>query len=187
MTKSATTTVSRVSALFLASALSAACAEDAGPLSPAAATVNGPVAAASGGRANINKQLAEVRQATAAFHSLDGAAAAGYGAQLTGCLALAGVGGQGFHYGKTSIIDGAVSLLEPELLMYEPRGGKLHLVGVEYVVPFDAWTSPEPPHLLGQHFHRNEAFGLWVLHAWIWKGNPDGMFADWNPSVRCGD
>lgn len=23
------------------------------------------------------------------------------------------------------------------------------------------------------------------LHAWIWKHNPSGTFAEWNPNVRC--
>lgn len=23
------------------------------------------------------------------------------------------------------------------------------------------------------------------LHAWIWKANPSGMFAAWNPNVTC--
>ena len=25
----------------------------------------------------------------------------------------------------------------------------------------------------------------WDLHAWIWQGNPDGIFAPFNPTVRC--
>ena len=31
-------------------------------------------------------------------------------------------------------------------------------------------------------------FGLpdfWALHAWIWKFNPSGTFAMWNPDVNC--
>jgi len=23
------------------------------------------------------------------------------------------------------------------------------------------------------------------LHVWIWRENPSGMFADWNPTVHC--
>jgi hypothetical protein len=65
------------------------------------------------------------------------------------------------------------------------RRTALRLVGVEYVVPFGAWTAPEPPVLFGQHFHRNETFGLWALHVWVWQHNPSGLFADWNPRVTC--
>jgi hypothetical protein len=25
----------------------------------------------------------------------------------------------------------------------------------------------------------------YVVHAWIWRHNPSGMFADWNPNVKC--
>jgi hypothetical protein len=30
---------------------------------------------------------------------------------------------------------------------------------------------------------RNEDFGLWTLHAWIWLNNPNGMFAEFTPRV----
>ena len=30
----------------------------------------------------------------------------------------------------------------------------------------------------------NQAFGLWVVHAWIWYHNPDGMFNPTNPRVQ---
>jgi len=33
------------------------------------------------------------------------------------------------------------------------------------------------------HWQRNDTFGLWTLHAWIWYRNPDGVFADFNPRV----
>jgi hypothetical protein len=37
---------------------------------------------------------------------------------------------------------------------------------------------------LGIEFHSNGA-GLYVLHAWVWKNNPSGLFEDWNPAVTC--
>ena len=93
-------------------------------------------------------------------------------------------GGMGYHYGKTAFIDGNARLLEPEILMYEPqRDGSLQLVGIEYVVPLSA--AANPPSLFGLEFHRNEAFQLWVLHVWLYKDNPSGMFTDWNPTVSC--
>jgi hypothetical protein len=39
--------------------------------------------------------------------------------------------------------------------------------------------------LHGRSFHLNEALAVYVLHAWIWKINPAGMFEDWNPNVTC--
>jgi hypothetical protein len=26
---------------------------------------------------------------------------------------------------------------------------------------------------------------VWTLHAWVWKGNPDGVLEPWNPTVSC--
>ena len=46
-------------------------------------------------------------------------------------------------------------------------------------------TNAEMPMLHGRHFHLNEKLGVLVLHAWIWKDNPSGMFEDWNPTVSC--
>ena len=46
-------------------------------------------------------------------------------------------------------------------------------------------SETEPPSLYGRAFHRNEAFGLWVLHVWHFRHNPAGMFMDWNPTVSC--
>lgn len=130
--------------------------------------------------------LAGLRGATAPLHRIEAAAAAGWDARITGCMELPGTGGMGYHYGNVGLIDGVVEALAPELLLYEPQAnGRLRLVAVEYVVPFTEWSESQPPALHGVSFHRNETFGLWVLHAWVWKHNPAGMFADWNPDVSC--
>jgi hypothetical protein len=34
-------------------------------------------------------------------------------------------------------------------------------------------------------FFRNDAAGLYLLHVWLWRSNPSGLFADWNPNVSC--
>ena len=131
-------------------------------------------------------QLAQLRALTAPFHRFETAAKAGWGTRITGCFSDPSAGGMGYHYGNTALIDGRVNALEPELLLYEPqKNGRLKLVAVEYIVPFDLWTDAEPPSLYGQSFHRNEAFGLWVLHVWHFEHNPSGIFMDWNPRVTC--
>lgn len=93
----------------------------------------------------------------------------------------------GFHFeNKPLLFDGRVNVDEPEFLSYEPGpDGNLTFVAVEYAVPFDPWTDPQPPQLFGQNFHRNEAFGLWILHVWHIRENPSGVFFDWNPRVSC--
>jgi len=131
-------------------------------------------------------ELASARQGTAAFHKVSQAAAAEYVSTLEslGCFENPGVGGMGLHYLNPGLLDGSVDARTPEALVYEMTdNGELKLAGVEYIVPVGAWSGEEPPELFGQHFHVNEALGLWVLHAWIWTPNPTGMFQDWNPSV----
>jgi hypothetical protein len=98
-----------------------------------------------------------------------------------------GAGGMGFHYGNTALIDGAVRVDQPELLLYEPeRNGRLSLVAVEYIIPYTYHSrSAVPPVLFGQQFKQNDTFQLWGLHAWVWKNNPSGLFANWNPRVTC--
>lgn len=133
------------------------------------------------------RDLATLARVTAPFHRLEVAQDAGWSTPLTGCLFLPGVGAMGVHYADMDLVlDGRVAVDEPELLVYEPqKNGRMRLVAVEYIVPFGTWTSAEPPQLFGREFHRNEGFGIWALHVWLWRHNPMGLFADWNPNVTC--
>ena len=138
--------------------------------------------------ASVNKDLATLRQATAAFQRFDSASHAGWSAPITACMTdPGGAGGMGFHYGNVGLINGSVSVDKPQLLLYEPeQNGRLRLVAVEYIIPYTfVPRSAEPPVLFNQKFAQVDAFGLWGLHAWVWKENPSGMFAAWNPNVNC--
>jgi hypothetical protein len=134
----------------------------------------------------VNQDLATLRQVTAAFHRFDQAAAAGWSAQITPCMESP-EGGMGFHYGNVALIDGTARVDQPELLLYEPESnGRLRLVAVEYIIPYTFHSrDAAPPVLFGQEFQQVDAFQLWGLHAWVWKNNPSGMFAPWNPEVSC--
>jgi hypothetical protein len=133
--------------------------------------------------AEQERDLEAVVRVTSSYTDFARAQAAGYSERLTDCMSDS-TGGMGFHYGKVAYIDAHARLLEPEILMYEPQpNGSLQLVGLEYVVPLS--LSATPPSLFGLSFHRNEAFQLWVLHVWLYKDNPSGMFTDWNPTVSC--
>jgi hypothetical protein len=136
--------------------------------------------------ADALQDVAALRQATAAAHNLDHAAAAGWDTAITGCLSSPD-GGMGVHMANLSLFDDMVEVTQPEVLVYEPmKNGRLRLVAVEYIVPFDAHPADaEPPTAFGMDFHANMAVGIWALHAWVWKDNPSGMFADWNPNVTC--
>lgn len=144
----------------------------------------------SGGedKSDVAKDLAALRQVTAPFHNFATAKHAGWSAQITPCMTdPGGAGGMGFHYGNTSLIDGVARVKEPELLLYEPeKNGNLRLVAVEYIIPYNFHSRESaPPELFGRQFQRNDTFQLWGLHAWVWEGNPSGVFANWNPRVNC--
>ena len=125
-------------------------------------------------------ELSQVRAATARYHSITQADMAGYRSFL-GCFDSAD-GGMGQHYVDQSIIDdGVADPLRPEALVYEVDGSKLTLVGVEWVEVGAA--SETPLVLFGEAFNYNPDLGVWALHAWIWRDNPDGMFSDFNPKV----
>ena len=145
-------------------------------------------------------ELAQVRRATAQFHRLEAATAAGYelgylnGADIriiTGCIAHPTLGAMGYHYFNKALIDDLViDPLRPEGLVYAPDAdGGLKLVAVEYVVPGTNSNPAGPadaPTVFGMPMHiLVPAVGFHTLHAWIWSYNPSGMFAHWNPEVTC--
>jgi hypothetical protein len=139
--------------------------------------------------AHEGDSLAAVRHATARFHDVDRAMAAGYLQAALPCFDKPGVGGMGLHYVMGSLIDGTVTATKPQALVYEVDGGELNLVAVEYLIPIVPANAAEAPRLFGQSFHPaflphgGAALNLWELHAWIWRHNPLGMFADYNPNV----
>ena len=156
---------------------------------PALAIAGGAVAAGGG--------VSEAAPATARFHDLDKAVAAGWSFRLpdvTGatCIAQPGEGGMGVHMVNTSLLDGTIDAAAPEALVYEERSdGRLKLAAVEYVVFQADWHGAQPPELFGRTFDlvpSPNRFGLpafYALHAWIWKPNPSGLLSAWNPDVTC--
>jgi hypothetical protein len=133
--------------------------------------------------AHDNDQLSAVRHATAKFHSIPMAEAAGYAKALP-CFDRPGVGGMGQHYVNFSLANGTLTPTKPQALVYEVDGDELTLVAVEYIVPYQVLpATSQPPQLFGHAFFRNDPLSLWALHAWIWRENPLGTFANYNPRV----
>jgi hypothetical protein len=133
----------------------------------------------------VDRDVQALREATAPFRSLDHARDAGY-AQETDCVEKLPEGGMGYHFTKRELRDGTLALDKPEVLVYEKLAdGSFKLNGVEYLVPIDAWKSSEPPTIMGQTMKRFDPAGFYYLHVWIWGQNPSGIFADWNPRVKC--
>ena len=146
--------------------------------------------------------IAAVRAATARFHHISAAKAAGYGllpapAPLHECImSLTGTGGMGFHFINAKLLDGNLDAAHPEAVIYgRVNHGHLRLVAVEYVVFEAAWIkahgSTAKPTLLGQKLtlvaapNRYNIPAFYELHAWVWQKNSAGMFTDFNPAVSC--
>jgi hypothetical protein len=135
-----------------------------------------------------------VRDATRQFIDVNAATAAYYGPAF-GCVSGPDHGAMGVHYINGALVgDGEIDAYRPEALIYEPSsGGRMRLVGVEYIVDYTTWlaTHEAPPMLEGQAFQivgSPNRFGLpsfFELHVWAWRDNPNGAFVDWNNNVTC--
>ena len=135
---------------------------------------------------SVDRDIAKVRAATSPFRTLEKAVAAGYPGQVSHCIDNPPHGAMGFHHQNSGLLDDKIEVERPEILVYERLAdGKYRLNGVEYVVPLSAWPQDEPPAVMGQKLKRAPSLGIWYLHVWVWERNPSGLFADWNPNVKC--
>lgn len=143
--------------------------------------------------------LTGAKSATAKFQTLKQAQAAGYTVKVRDLKGIAciedpgGAGGMGVHMLNPKLLDGKIDPEQPELLVYEPRpNGKVRLVALEYLVLAKDWKRKVKPKLFGKDFDTVEPgnrYGLpkaYALHAWVWKANPSGALAPFNPKVSCG-
>lgn len=144
----------------------------------------------------VLRDLAKVRQATAKYHDVNVALADGF-IRTPACVESPD-GGMGIHFiNPARLMDPAVNLLEPEILLYVESGNELKLLGVEYFqgisAPDTPVPNPAPPAavILGRPLdgpmaqHEPGQPPHYDLHVWVWKANPDGIFAMWNPNVSC--
>lgn len=147
--------------------------------------LGGGAAAHQGG---LQRELAEVRSATAEYNDPANAVEDGYVAEEHA------VCGMGYHYPDGALFrafdEGTLDAYfedrdrtTPEVLVYgEDDSGDLVLGAVEYLRPKDG--SGEKPDLF-DHDGGSEVwadFGpFWALHAWVHTHNPDGVFNPTNP------
>jgi len=127
----------------------------------------------------LEGELAKVKSATEKYQTLDNAISDQY--EDIDLFAV----NQGWHYLKAGLVDEIFDMEKPEILVYAPgSSGVLVLVAVEYAVPV-ALSPNAPDGFTGAEdvWEINTDFGLWVLHAWVWSDNPDGMFNSTNPLV----
>ena len=166
----------RALAAVAAATLAIACAHQA------PATSRAPLAP------EVQDLVAVVRAATTRFRSLDSAAAAGYPRDVARCYIMEQHGAMGYHHVNRSYVDSVLDPEHPEILLYERAADSSYrLTAIEFIVPYRLWPpdSDSIPTVRGQRLHRVDEVSVWGLHMWLWKENPAGLFADWNPTVSC--
>jgi hypothetical protein len=126
----------------------------------------------------------------------------------------AALGAMGVHYFRPDVlgitgppnpkVSGTgihTDFLTPSILIYEPQeNGSLELVAVENLAFADAWKAAghtEPPSFHGVAYNfmaddpattaddAHQFAPHWDRHVWIYRENPNGVFAPFNPKVSC--
>jgi hypothetical protein len=135
----------------------------------------------------VSHDLELLRAATRPFQNIDAAVAAGYTRDVADCLVHEHHGAMGYHHVNRGLADAKVDVEHPEILLYERLpNGQYRLNGVEFIVPYRAWPRDSvPPMVMGQRMKHEDNLNIWYTHVWAWNDNPDGLFADFNPNVRC--
>jgi hypothetical protein len=143
---------------------------------------------------------AQIRAATAPYHSLAAAQHAGWNTLFQDVNGLTciqdtdtpSMGGMGFHWVNGANI-GSTDPTRPAALVYAPGpSGHVRFAGVEYLVPDVPTGSVPQPSLGGQGFMYNPPgnrflgeTAFWSLHVWAWEPSPDGLYSMWNPRISC--
>jgi hypothetical protein len=137
------------------------------------------------GDAELSQALATLRSATAAYHDLNAALADGF-VLLHECESRDGAGVGAVYVNFARVVDGIADPASPDALVYEPnKNGKSKLVAAEFAIPYALWTGSQAPEFFGNAFQTEDEFGVFGLHVWVWRENPNGMFAESNPRVSC--
>jgi len=154
-----------------------------------------PMARTAAQEARVATFVERARAATARYHDLSAAIAAGY--RLVG-PDFPGMGEHWVH--PRRIVQRALSVERPPVLSYLRVDGEPILTGVAYARPVQRGETPPPFILPGLwHFHTGsideetlllnpqsmhhgsaDQPRLAMVHAWIWMDNPAGVFAQDN-------
>jgi hypothetical protein len=178
------TTMTRLS-VWISGVLVVICAFVGAAVAQTTATEIVPGIVPSGLGDAVDRDVVKVRDATAKFKTSETAEAAGY-KRVTECVEHQPAGAMGYHFQNNELLDTKLDLEHPEVLVYEKKpDGAFKLNGVEFLVPISAWTADEPPRIMGQALKKAPGLGIWYLHVWTWDASPSGLFADWNPNVKC--
>ena len=126
------------------------------------------------------KQLQQARAATARYRNIENARNDGYASINVVAPNM------GHHFMKSSLLNDGFDVTSPEILVYNKNeAGNFELVAVEYAIPIPlSANAPEGFTGMDDEWNYHTGFGLWLLHAWVWKYNPDGVFNATNPDVH---
>ena len=139
----------------------------------------------------LSAELERVRSALIKYQDPIKAVHDGYFSTV-GCVRYP-TGGMGIHFLNPQLIGPLPDPMRPTILLYEPVGDKLRLVGAEWFIPL-ATGVKERPQLFGQPFdgpmEGHEPLMPATLrhydqHVWLFKSNPAGLFNIVNPNVKC--
>lgn len=154
----------------------------------------------------LTSQLAVARDATAKYADIRAAQADGY-LQIT-----QDIPGIAAHFAQPRLLNGSqFDPAKPSILLYEKHGEDWVFVGVSYTIAKRAGDETQPAGFAGPldvwHYHQNLCFtagpvvsvadaascrakgGLhapqtpWMLHVWLAKDSPEGIFSDENSLV----
>jgi len=155
----------------------------------------------------VTAMLDTMRQASARFKDIAVARAEGY-QQITQDIPMLGAHLVNFDIARQGTFDPA----QPPILLYEQAQGRWNLVGVSFLLPKQGATDPQPEVIPGNlaawHDHTNLCVtrnlqvsvrsqkacltrnGVWLkdtgwlLHVWVWKDSPQGVFSHVNSNVN---
>jgi hypothetical protein len=144
--------------------------------------------------ADLRRRIPEIRLATRRYRDVAAAMADGY-VQSGGCALDPDAGGMGIRFVNPALVeDGAIDAVRPESLVYHFGRGGLRLGALEYLAldaDQDAATDDDRPNLHGVAFsgpvagNEADARSHYQLHLWLYRDNPSGVLATFNPNVRC--
>jgi hypothetical protein len=129
------------------------------------------------------EQLEAAKEATRKYKDVNVAVAEGF-------VPVGGhVPGEGFHYLNPKRLDCDFDPKKPEILLYAvpPGQTQLRLVALEYAILFACMPAdgPPPAGFAGNLdvWFPDEGVPFWVVNAWLYLRNPNGLFTFENPRV----
>jgi hypothetical protein len=143
-------------------------------------------------RDGAGRTLAELRRDLAPYQDVNRALADGF-VPVSECTESP-AGGMGVHFLNPARAMAPIDPEKPAILLYAPTADGYELMGAEWFqadADQDLSTDGDRPSLWGRPFngpmlgHEPGMPIHYDLHVWLFKANPAGVFAPWNPSVSC--